>query len=142
MSAPPTSTAASVSQAPPTACKSATRSASSPAIATRPSTSTTGTSPSAPTASNNSGRSPRGGRYIDQTAAIPLASDLVLRYSQTIHRSTPDQCYDQKLRHTGEGRCPSRKWVPAFPTEQVRGLKAHGKEEEDAALNHLNASEY
>jgi len=47
-----------------------------------------------------------------------------------------------KLRHTGEGRCPSRKWVPAFPTEQVRGLKAHGKEEEDAALNHLNASEY
>jgi len=42
-----------------------TRSASSPAIATRPSTSTTGTSRSAPTASSNSGRSPPVERFID-----------------------------------------------------------------------------
>jgi len=28
--------------------------------------------------------------------------------------------------HTGEGRYPVLSWVPAFPTEQVRGLKAHG----------------
>src|SRR3984893_16941658 len=40
-SAPPTSTAASASRAPPTASRSATRSASSPAIATRPSPSQT-----------------------------------------------------------------------------------------------------
>jgi hypothetical protein len=36
----------------------------------------------------------------------------------------------QKLHHTGEGRCPSRKWVLAFPTEQVRGLKARGNARE------------
>ena len=31
-------------------------------------------------------------------------------------------------------------WVPAFPTEQVRGLKAHGTAQEgDAALIYLNA---
>jgi hypothetical protein len=57
-SAPPTSAAGSVSRAPPTASGSATRSASSPAIATRPSTSTTGMSLSAATASSNSGGSP------------------------------------------------------------------------------------
>jgi hypothetical protein len=37
-----------------------------------------------------------------------------------------------KSRHTGEGRCPWRKWVPACA----------GKDEEgDAAVNYLNASE-
>ncbi len=64
-SAPPTSTAASTSPAPPIACKSATRSASSPATATRPSTSTTGMSPFARAASNSFGRSPPGARFID-----------------------------------------------------------------------------
>ena len=44
--------------------KSATRSSSCPAIATRPSTSTTGMSASAATASKQSGRLPRGGRCI------------------------------------------------------------------------------
>jgi hypothetical protein len=44
--------------APPTASGSATRSASSSAIGTRPSTSTTGMSPSAATASSSSGPSP------------------------------------------------------------------------------------
>jgi hypothetical protein len=39
----------------------------------------------------------------------------------------------KKLRHTGEGRCPSRKWVPAF---------AGKTKEEDATLNHLNVSEH
>jgi len=29
-------------------------------------------------------------------------------------------------RHTGESRCPIQPWVPAFPAELVRGLKAHG----------------
>ena len=67
-SAPPTSTAASAFRAPPTGSRSETRSASSPAIATRPSTSTTGMSASAPTASNSSGRSPQGGRFIDAIA--------------------------------------------------------------------------
>jgi hypothetical protein len=50
-----------------------------------------------------------------------------------IHLSTADQCYRQKLRHTGEGWCPSRKWIPAF---------AGKAEEGDAALNHLNAREH
>src|SRR5207248_5928157 len=30
------------------------------------------------------------------------------------------------FRITGESRYPSSEWIPAFPTEQVRGLKAHG----------------
>src|SRR6516164_8423044 len=30
-------------------------------------------------------------------------------------------------RHTGEGLCLGQNWFPAFPTEPVRGLKAHGK---------------
>jgi hypothetical protein len=42
-----------------------------------------------------------------------------------------------------KGRRPWQKWVPAFPTEQVRGLKAHGKAQEgDAALIYLNAGEH
>jgi hypothetical protein len=28
---------------------------------------------------------------------------------------------------TGERRYPRLVWAPAFPTDQVRGLKAHGK---------------
>src|SRR5437879_7704530 len=28
--------------------------------------------------------------------------------------------------HTGEGRYPWSGWIPASPTDQVRGLKAHG----------------
>jgi hypothetical protein len=46
---------------------------------------------------------------------------LVFRSIQTIHWSKPDQCYQQKLRHTGEGRCLSRKWVPAFRREDEGG---------------------
>ena len=43
-----------------------------PGIVTPPSTSTTGTSASAATASNSSGRSPQGALFTDQSAAIPL----------------------------------------------------------------------
>ena len=32
-----------------------------------------------------------------------------------------------------EGRCPWQNWVPAFPTELVRGLKAHGKTRKKAS---------
>jgi hypothetical protein len=38
----------------------------------------------------------------------------------------------KKLRYTGEGRCPSRNWIPAF---------AGKAEERDAALYHPNACE-
>ena len=50
---------------------------------------------------------------------------------ETIDWSTSDQSTSKKLRHTGEGRCPSQIWFPAFPTEQVRGLKAHRKTQEE-----------
>jgi len=36
---------------------------------------------------------------------------------------------------------PKRKWAPAFATDQVRGLRAHGKDE-DAASNHPKALEH
>ena len=39
----------------------------------------------------------------------------------------------KKLCHTGEGRCPSWKWIPAFAGKTTEG---------DAALNLLNASEH
>ena len=42
---------------------------------------------------------------------------------------------------TGSGRCPGQNWFPAFPTELVRGLKAHGKTRTEAELNRLNMSE-
>jgi hypothetical protein len=71
--APPTSMDASASQAPPIASGSATRSASCPAIATRPSTSTTGMSASATTVWSNSGRSPPAARFIDVRGALRLA---------------------------------------------------------------------
>jgi uncharacterized protein (DUF433 family) len=58
---------------------SATRSASSPAIATRPSTSTTGTSPSAATASSSSGPLPREVRCIDRSAAMMTLEQIVHR---------------------------------------------------------------
>jgi hypothetical protein len=51
-----------------------------PAIATRPSTSTTGMSASAPTASNSSGRSPPAARFID--AHRPLACPRKLRFNE------------------------------------------------------------
>ena len=47
------------------------------------------------------------------------AFSMVLRPIHKIHYA--------KSCHTGEGRCLWRKWVPAFPTELIRGLKAHGK---------------
>ena len=72
------------SRAPPTASKSATRSASSPVIATRPSTSTMVTSRSAATASNNSGRSPREVMFID---ASPLHQGEVRASLSAINRS-------------------------------------------------------
>jgi hypothetical protein len=56
---------------------------------------------------------------------------LVSRLSHAIYRSKADQCRHQNLCHTGEGRCPSQKWVPAFAGKAQEG---------DAALNHLNAS--
>jgi hypothetical protein len=65
-SAPPTSTEGSAFRARPTASTSATRSASSPAIATRPSTSTTDMSACAPTASNSSGQSLPGARSTER----------------------------------------------------------------------------
>jgi hypothetical protein len=39
----------------------------------------------------------------------------------------------KKLCHTGEGRCLSQRWVPAFAGKTKQG---------DATLDHVNASEH
>jgi hypothetical protein len=57
---------------------------------------------------------------------------LIFRANHTLHWSTVDRrlwtnTATKNFCHTGEGRCPRQRWVPASPTEQVRGLKARGK---------------
>jgi len=45
----------------------------------------------------------------------PLGSAaLLFRPIQRIRLATAEQCSHQKSCHTGEGRCPSQNWVPAF----------------------------
>ena len=122
-SAPPTSMEGSASRAPPTASASATRSGLSPAIATRPPTSTTGTSPSATTASNSSGQLLPGGQYTDQTAAIPSAfrgtsgTITMMQLEQIVHKdpeilggrrsSAVRECRSVRSSTTWKGGTPS-----------------------------------
>jgi hypothetical protein len=40
--------------------------------------------------------------------------NLMFRPIQKVHLAPVDQCSYQKFRHTGEGRCPWQRWVPAF----------------------------
>ena len=63
---------------------------------------------------------------------------LVFRGIHTLHQATKHLA---QSRFTGESRCPLRKWIPAFPTDQVRGLKAHGTARRGRLLNRLNGSE-
>jgi hypothetical protein len=58
------------------------------------------------------------------TGSICASALLVFRIIHTIHRAMKHLA---QYRFTGESRCPWQKWIPAFPTEQVRGLKAQGK---------------
>jgi hypothetical protein len=69
----------------------ATRSASSPAIATRPSTSTTGMSASAAAASSSSGRSPPAAQFIDPghraDLGSPASGALLVRMTSATHET-------------------------------------------------------
>src|SRR5215813_6617484 len=64
---------------------------------------------------------------------------LGFRVIHTIHQTTK---HLTQSRFTGESRCPQRKWIPAFSTDQVRGLKAHGKARRERLLKRLNGSEH
>jgi hypothetical protein len=68
---------------------------------------------------------------------------LMVRPIHSLLWSTVDQCCHQKFCHTGEvcpwqrtgGRCRWQKWVPAFPTGRVLGLRPTGDVGGDEALN-------
>ena len=63
---------------------------------------------------------------------LPDTGRLVFRPIQKVLLATVDRCSYQKFRHTGEGRCPWQRWVPAFAGKTRRGV----------ALNHSNGSKH
>ena len=68
---------------------------------------------------------------------------LAFRPIQKIRFATADQCSHQKSCHTGEGRCPWQKWVPAFPTDLSPWAEGPREDKEGGiALNHPNASKH
>ena len=66
-------------------------------------------------------------QYFDEidTARIRRASAQI---HSEIHQATTDYCRHEKPSHTGEGRCPWWKWVPAFAGKTWRGRRPESPE--------------